>query len=243
MELSGRIALVTGAARRVGRAIATALARRGARVAVHYHGAAEAARELVAELRASGATADAFGADLRDGAALRGLAADVEARLGPVDVLVNNASIFRRTPIDRLGAAEWEEHLAVNLTAPYLLSLHFGRAMRARGGGKIVNLGDARASPPIREYLPYSVSKAALVALTEGLARELAPAVHVNCIAPGPILPPHGASPVDEARILARTPLARFGGPDAVAAAVLYLVESDFVTGTTLVVDGGRRLV
>ncbi len=234
---------MTGAARRVGRAIATALAGRGARVGVHYRGSSDEAQALVAELRGAGAAADAFAADLRDATALRALAADVEARLGPVDVLVNNASVFHATPLDALDEHQWEENLAVNLTAPYLLSIQLGRAMQARGAGKIVNLGDARASRPVRDYLPYRVSKAGLVALTESLARELAPAVQVNCVAPGPILPPRGASAADEARILARTPLGRFGGSEAVAAAVLYLVDSDFVTGTTLVVDGGRSLV
>ena len=243
MELSGRTALVTGAAQRIGRAIATALAGHGARVAVHYHGSADEAQALVAELRRTGAAAEAFAADLRDATALRALAADVEARLGPVAVLVNNASVFHATPLDTLGEREWEESLAVNLTAPYLLSLQLGRAMRRRGAGKIVNLGDARAARPVRDYLPYGVSKVGLVALTEAFARELAPAVQVNCVAPGPILPPRGASPIDEARILAHTPLGRFGGPQAVADAVLHLVASDFVTGTTLVVDGGRSLV
>ena len=243
MELNGRTALVTGAARRVGRAIATCLAARGAHVAVHYGRSDVEAAALVAELRAAGATAEAFDADLTDRGAVLALAERVEARLGPVDVLVNNASVFSATPFDVLGEREWDENLAVNLTAPYLLSLRLGRGMRARGAGKIVNLGDAGATRPYRDHLPYGVSKAGIVALTQGLARALAPSVHVNCVAPGPILPPAGASAAEEARLLARTPLARFGGPDAVAAAVLYLVANDFVTGTTLVVDGGRSLV
>jgi pteridine reductase len=242
MELSGRTALVTGAALRVGRTIALRLAERGARVAVHYGRSAAAATVLVAELRAAGGTAEPFATDLTDAAAVVALAERVTAQLGPVDVLVNNASIYERTPLAGLDASAWDRHLAVNLTAPYLLSLHLGRAMHARGAGKIVSIGDAGTERPYRGYLPYSVSKAAVMALTRGLAMELAPAVQVNCVAPGPILPPSGASPKDEARILARTPLGRFGGPDAVAAAVLYLLDADFVTGTTIVVDGGRSL-
>ncbi|HEY2387194.1 MAG TPA: SDR family oxidoreductase [Candidatus Binatia bacterium] len=242
MELSGRSALVTGAAQRVGRRIATRLAERGARVAVHYGRSAGAASALVAELRARGREAEAFAADLGDPAAVVALAERVTATLGAVDVLVNNASVYERSELATLGADAWQRHLAVNLTAPYLLALHLGRAMAARGAGKIVNIGDAGADPPYRGYLPYAVSKAGLGALTRGLAMELAPAVQVNCVAPGPILPPAGATAEQEARILARTPLGRFGGPDAVASAVLYLVEADFVTGTTLVVDGGRSL-
>jgi NAD(P)-dependent dehydrogenase (short-subunit alcohol dehydrogenase family) len=242
MELSGRTALVTGAAQRVGRTIATRLAERGARVAVHYGRSAAAATALVAELRAAGREAEAFAADLGDAAAVIALAERVSERLGTVDVLVNNASLYERTPLAELDAVAWERHLAVNLTAPYLLALQLGRAMAARGAGKIVNIGDAGADPPYRGYLPYAVSKAGIGALTRGLAKELAPGVQVNCIAPGPILPPAGATAEQEARILARTPLGRFGGPDAVASAVLYLVEADFVTGTTMVVDGGRSL-
>jgi pteridine reductase len=243
MELIGRTALVTGAARRIGRAIARGLATRGARIAVHYGRSAADAAALVDEIRGAGGTAEAFAADLADPGAVLALAARVEAELGPVDVLVNNASVFYATPLDTLGERELDDNLAINLKAPYLLSLRLGRAMRTRGAGKIVNIGDAGATHPYRDYLPYCISKAGVVALTEGMARALAPAVQVNCVAPGPILLPQGASAADEAGILARTPLARFGGPDAVAAAVIYLVENDFVTGTTLVVDGGRSLV
>jgi pteridine reductase len=234
---------VTGAARRVGRVIAARLATQGARVAVHYGRAADDAVTLVAEVRAAGGTAEAFAADLADSAAVAALADRVEARLGPVDVLVNNASVFYPTPLDSLGEHEWDDTLAVNLKAPYLLSLRLGRAMRARGAGKIVNIGDAGVTRPYRDHLPYCVSKAGVVALTQGMARTLAPAVQVNCVAPGPILPPSGASAEEAARIVARTPLGRFGGADAVAAAVLFLIDDDFVTGTTIVVDGGRSLV
>ena len=242
MDLSGRTALVTGAARRIGRAIATALAARGARVAVHYGRSAADAERLVAEVRAAGGVAETFAADLADAGAVLALADQATARLGPVDVLVNNASVFYPTPLADLGEREWDDNLDVNLKAPYLLSLHLGRAMRERGAGKIVNIGDAGAERPYRDYLPYCVSKAALATLTRGLAKMLAPAVQVNCVAPGPILPPAAASPEEQARIMRRTPLGRFGGPEEIVGAVLYLLASDFVTGTTIAVDGGRSL-
>jgi pteridine reductase len=243
MNLAGRTALVTGAARRLGRAIAEDLATRGARVAVHYRSSADEAAEVVAGIRARGGTAEHFAADLANPATVGPLAAAVGARLGPVDILVNNASVFYRTPIDTLGETDWDEMMTVNLKVPYLLSLTLGRAMRARGAGKIVNLTDIAAERPYAEYLPYSVSKAGLAALTRGLARALAPAVQVNSVAPGPVLEPIDGTPAAVAAIVRRTPLGRFGAAADVAAAVRFLIEgSDFVTGTTVVVDGGRGL-
>ena len=243
MNLAGRTVLVTGAARRLGRAIAEDLASRGARLAVHYRSSAAEAEEVIAGIRARGGFAEGFAADLADPAAAERLAAAVVERLGPVDVLVNNASVFYRTPVETLGAAEWDAVLTVNLRAPYLLAVTLGRAMRARGAGKIVNLADIAADRPHPGYLPYNVSKAGIVALTRSLARELAPEVQVNCVAPGPVLQAIDANPETTAAVLKRTPLGRLGSAADVAAAVRFLLEaSDFVTGTTVVVDGGRAL-
>jgi NAD(P)-dependent dehydrogenase (short-subunit alcohol dehydrogenase family) len=243
MNLRGRTALVTGAARRLGRAIAEDLAAAGARVAVHHHTSTTDAETVVAGIRARGGTAERFAADLGDPAAIAPLVAAVVERLGPVDVLVNNASVFYRTPIDTVGEAEWDAVMTVNLKAPYLLSLAVGRGMRARGEGKIVNLADVAVDRPHPGYLPYNVSKAGIVALTRSLARELAPAVQVNCIAPGPVLEAIDGTPETTAAVLRRTPLGRLGSAADVAAAVRFLLEgSDFVTGTTVVVDGGRAL-
>jgi NAD(P)-dependent dehydrogenase (short-subunit alcohol dehydrogenase family) len=243
MNCAGRTVLVTGAARRLGRAIAEDLAGRGARVAVHYRTSTAEAEAVVAGIRTRGGIAESFAADLGEAGAPEDLAHAVVAGLGPVDILVNNASVFFRTPIETLGEGEWDRVMTVNLKAPYLLSLTLGRAMRTRGAGKIVNLADIAAERPYQDYLPYSVSKAGIVALTRGLARELAPAVQVNCVAPGPVLEPIDATPESNAAILGRTPLGRFGSAADVAAAVRFLIEgSDFVTGTTVVVDGGRAL-
>jgi NAD(P)-dependent dehydrogenase (short-subunit alcohol dehydrogenase family) len=243
MNLAGRTALVTGAARRLGRAIAEDLAAAGARIAVHYRHSAAEAEAVVDGIRRRGGTAEGFAADLADPTAVEGLAATVVERLGPIDVLVNNASVYVRTPIDRVGAAEWDEVMNVNLKAPFLLALGLGRGMQARGAGKIVNLADIAADRPDPDYLPYGISKAGIVALTRGLAAALAPQVQVNCVAPGPVLEPIDASPATTAAILRRTPLGRFGAAADVAAAVRFLITgSDFVTGTTVVVDGGRAL-
>jgi pteridine reductase len=234
---------VTGAARRLGRAIAEDLASRGARLAIHYRSSTAEADEVVAGIRARGGTAEAFAADLADPAAPERLTAAVEKRLGPVDVLVNNASVFYRTPVETLGAAEWDTVMTVNLRAPYLLAVTLGRAMRARGAGKIVSLADVAAERPHPGYLPYNVSKAGIVALTRSLARELAPEVQVNCVAPGPVLEAIDATAESTAAVLKRTPLGRLGSAADIAAAVRFLLEgSDFVTGTTVVVDGGRAL-
>ena len=243
MNVTGRLVLVTGAGRRIGRAIAERLALRGAKVAVHYHTSEAEAEAVVAAIRSRGGEAERFAADLADSAQIARLADTVSARLGPIDVLVNNAAVFYRTPFAELGEQAWDENIAVNLKAPYLLALRLGRVMQARGAGKIINIGDGGAVQPYRDHLPYCVSKAALVALTEGLAKALAPAVQVNCVAPGPILPALDAREEEQAAIVRRTLLKRFGSPDDIAAAVLFLIEgSDYVTGTTLVVDGGRAL-
>ncbi len=242
MIVTGRVALVTGAGRRIGRAIAEALAARGARVAVHYRTSRTEAEDVVAAIRAQGGEAESFAADLADPAQVVSLADTVSARMGAVDVLVNNASIFSRTPLTDLGEPAWDQHMAVNLKAPYLLGLRLGLAMQARGAGKIVNIGDGGAVPS-RDYLAYAVSKAGLVALTEGLAKVLAPAVQVNCVAPGPILPAAGSSAEEQAAMVRRTLAQRFGAPADIAAAVVFLIEgTDFTTGTTIVVDGGRAL-
>ena len=242
MNLDGRVALVTGSARRVGRGIVEALAARGARVAVHYARSADEARGVVDGIRSRGGSAESFAADLGTIPEVQSLAQEVTRRLGPVDVLVNNASVFYRTPIEDLGITAWHDNLAVNLTAPYVLAIELGRAMRARGAGKIVNIGDSDAARPYRDYIPYAVSKAGIESLTRGLAKALAPEVQVNCVAPGPILMPAAASDDERTRILARTPLKRFGDPADIAAAVVFLVENDFITGATIAVDGGRAI-
>jgi NAD(P)-dependent dehydrogenase (short-subunit alcohol dehydrogenase family) len=241
MELRGRWALVTGGAKRIGRVTAHELASRGANVAIHYHSSKSEADATVASLRALGVQADALHADLADAGQVRRLADEAEARTGGVALLVNNASNYLRSKFDALTDAIWDASLDVNLKAPFLLSWTIGRAMRARGEGCIVNLADWAGERPYRDYLPYCVSKAGIVALTKALARELAPTVRVNAVAPGPVLPPDDFGPDELAKIARATPLGRFGTPEDVARAIRFLAEeASFSTGSILHVDGGR---
>jgi NAD(P)-dependent dehydrogenase (short-subunit alcohol dehydrogenase family) len=239
MELNGARALVTGAAVRVGREIALELARAGASVSLHYRSSEEAARETAAAIRALGVDCELVRGDLADAGETERVA---EAALD-ADVLVNSASVFPRTPLPDADAATFDGILAVNLRAPFLLARRIGLAMKERGRGAIVNVADWAAKRPYEGYLPYCISKAGLVAATEGLARALAPEVRVNTVAPGPVLWPEGLSDAAKETVLSKTPLGRPGTPGDVARAVRFLVEgSDFVTGAFLTVDGGRLI-
>ena len=243
MELRGRWALVTGAAKRVGRAIALELAGRGANVVIHYHTSAEAAAETVGELEALGVRAVALRADLGRTVEVDTLAREAEARSGGLAVLVNNASNYLRVPFDRLTEEVWDASLDTNLKAPFVLSWHIGRAMKARGAGRIINLADWAGERPYREYLPYCVSKAGIVCLTRALAKELAPEVTVNAVAPGPVMPPDDFDEAERRGITRATPLGRFGSPQDVARCVRFLAEeASFTTGSTYHVDGGRLI-
>lgn len=242
-DLAGQWALVTGAGRRVGRSIALALAQRGADILVHCNRSEDSARAVADEVRVLGRDAEVIRAELGDAEAVRGLAVAALARAGTVGILVNNASNYLRVAFDALDADVWDRSLDVNLKAPYLLSVALGREMRQRGRGCIVNVVDWAAERPYRNYLPYCVSKAGLVCLTKALARELAPQVRVNAVAPGPVLPPADMSSDELAAVVRATPLERIGRPEDVAAGVVFLVaDAPFSTGTVLHVDGGRAI-
>ncbi len=238
MELDGRRALVTGGARRIGRALCLALAERGVRVAVHYRRSETEARELVAACPGSVAVQG----DLREPDARERILETTWDQLGGLDILVNNAASWVRRPAATVDLLGWEEDLALNLTAPFFLARDGALRMQATGGGVIVNLTDWAIARPRPEYLPYYVAKAGLAAATAGLAREFAPKIRVNAIAPGPILPPDEAAPDLEQRVRSVTPMNRFGGTESVVSALLFLIGNDFVTGETVTIDGGRHL-
>jgi len=229
---------VTGGARRVGRAICLALARKGVRVAIHCRSSEAEARDLAEQCPGS----VILRADLADPAERARLVPQAAERLGRLDFLVNNASIYEQTPLAEIDEPHWERALAVNLTAPFFLARDAGLRMRAAGSGAIVNVTDWATGRPYADRLPYFAAKAGLEAVTRGLARALAPEVRVNAVAPGPILLPEGAPEELAGAVLRATPLGRLGGPEAVADAVLFLLGHDFVTGETVRVDGGRSL-
>lgn len=241
MELRGRVALVTGAGRRVGRAIATALGGRQMHVAVHYNGSAEGARETAADIERGGGKATVFQADLSQPDAPARLVDDVARTLGSLDVLVNSAAIMERTPLDSVTPAQWDAMFALNSRAPFFAALAARAHMAARGGA-IVNIADLAALETWPAYVPHGLSKGVVIDMTRALARQLAPEVRVNAIAPGVIVLPEGWQAEVGERLRLTTPLKRLGSVNDVVGAVIYLLEADYVTGETIVVDGGRHV-
>lgn len=245
MELTDRVALITGG-RRIGSVVATELARRGAHISIVYRSSRTEAEETAAALRALSRRALVMQADLQQPDDCRRVVADTVLEFGRVDVLVNMASVYRPKAIDQLTVEDWDTQLQVDLRAAWLCSHAALAHMRRQGGGRIINFSDwvARSGRPrYPGYLPYYVAKAGVIALTEGLALELAAdQILVNAIAPGPIVAPAGTSAEESAAVERATPLGRWGGEMEIAKTVLALVESDFITGETIRVDGGRHV-
>jgi len=243
-ELEGRTALVTGAARRIGAAIARRLHAAGASVVLHYRGAEAEAAALEAELNAARpSSALKVKADLLAPIAPKALVGATLDRFGGLDVLVNNASTFYPTALGAIEAGHWEELMGSNLRAPLFISQEAAPALGKRGGC-IVNIADIHAERPLKGYAVYSIAKAGLVAMTRALALELGPAVRVNAVAPGAIVWPDDGqfAPPERGRVVATTPLARLGSPGEIAQAVHFLATAPFVTGQVLAVDGGRSV-
>jgi pteridine reductase len=243
MELKGRVALVTGAARRIGHAVAVRLAQAGCDLAIHYRRSESAAAETATACRSHDVAAEAFQADLSDPAAARRLVNAVLTRFGRLDVLVNNASVFEPMSMNEFDVDAWERVLRVNLTAPIVL-VHAAREALRRAGGRVVNICDAAIARPWPDHLAYMASKGGLDTLTKALARALAPDVNVVGIAPGVAAWPERYSQELRDRLTARIPLKRAGTPADVAAAVHFVLsEGDYLTGVVLPVDGGRSVV
>lgn len=235
-----RVALVTGAGRRIGAAMARALGTRGYTVAVHYNSSAAEAEAVAAEIESAGGKARTYAADLLDAHAARTLVNTVADAFGRLDLLVNSAASMMRTPHGEVRVDEWDEIFALNLRAPFFAAQ--AAAARMSEGGVIVNMADLAAFESWPAYVPHGIAKAGVVALTRSLARTLAPGIRVNAIAPGVVLLPEGWDEASSARLAATTPLRRHGSPDDVVKALFYLLDADFVTGEVLLVDGGRRI-
>ena len=242
MELRGRVALVTGAGRRLGRAIAAALAGRGLRVALHHHTSANGAAEVRDEVREAGGDAECFAADLRDADAARALPGRVFERFGRLDVLVNSAAVMHRLRLEETTPEQWDDILNLNLRAVFFCTQGAASALR-EAKGSVINLADVGGLEPWPGFAAHSVSKAGVVMLTRVLALDLAPEVRVNTIAPGAVLVPDTYDQAARDALVRSTPLRRLGTPGDVTAAVLYLLEhGDYITGTVLTVDGGRAV-
>ncbi len=235
-------ALVTGSAQRLGRTIALALAQAGHPVALHCRRSQAEARALAADIEATGGRAAVLAADLADETATAGLIAQATTALGPVGVLVNNASTFQRDEWDTAGRASWDAHLEPNLRAPFVLIQAFAKALPSGVAGNVINLLDQRVWSLTPHFVSYTVSKAALWALTQSLALALAPRIRVNAIGPGPALPSPRQSAEQFAQQCAATPLGRGTSPDEVARAVLALLALPSVTGQMIALDGGQHL-
>lgn len=241
MELRGRVALVTGAGRRVGRALAVGLGTQAMHVVVHYNASDDGAQETVRRVTAAGGTAIAVRADLTSPAAPAKLIADVIRALGTLDVLVNSSAVMERTPIGQVTPEQWDSMMALNLRAPFLLAQAAAPHLAAVNGA-IINIADLAAFETWPAYIPHGISKAGIVYMTRALARTLAPRIRVNAIAPGAVLLPDEWREEDAAKLRESTPLGRLGSPEDVVQAMLYLLQADYVTGETIIVDGGRHV-
>jgi len=243
--LQGKIVLITGGAKRVGAAICRRLHAAGASLMLHYRASAGEARLLQAELNHDRPNSVALiQADLLDLAKLPKLVEQTLQTYGRLDALVNNASSFYPTPVGDISAEAWDDLVGTNLRAPLFIAQAAAAPLR-KSQGAIVNIADIHADRPLKNYVVYSIAKAGLIGLTRSLARELAPDVRVNAIAPGPILWPEDPSfdELSRQRIISHTPLKREGTPEDIAKAVQFLLaDASYVTGETLNVDGGRHM-
>jgi len=245
MEIDGRVVLITGG-KRIGAVVAEELARRGADVALSYARSRTEAEEAAVRVRALGRRAAVVAADLSQPAGCERLVADVVGSLGRLDVLVNMASVYVHRDFDELTADWWDAVVNVDLRAAFLCARAAVPHLRARGGGRIINFSDwiaASGRPRYKGFLPYYVAKAGVIGLTEALALELADQnILVNAVAPGPILAPPETTDEEFRAVEQATPLGRWGGELEIAKAILGLIQSDFMTGETIRIDGGRHV-
>ena len=244
MDLNGKVALVTGAAIRVGRTIAHSLAERGADVAIHYGRSEKEAHDTVDELKARGVSATSIQANLADPQDIDKLFEHVEGMHGRIDILVNSASAFQRSDVLELTLDDWNYTMDVNLRAPFLLSQRAARLIQAQGSkGVIINIADAAGVTPWMAYPQHSVSKAGLIMLTRVMAKALGPSIRVNAVIPGPVLKPPQMTDDRWAELGDILPMGRPGAAENVAHAVLSLIENDFATGSIFTIDGGDSLM
>ncbi len=241
MEIKNKAILITGAGRRIGRALAVALAAKGAKIGIHYNRSKADAESLAKEIERANGQATLIAGDISNTEDCARIIEDAVKGMGGLQALINNASVFFKTPLFQTTEKEWDQLVDTNLKGPFFCSQAAAKVLP--DNGKIINIADWAAFRPYTDYLPYCISKAGLIAMTEGLARTLAPKITVNAIALGAMILPEGSDDTERVNIIKKTPLKRIGSPDDVVNAVLYLLErGDFITGSTLVVDGGQRV-
>ncbi len=241
MNPQGKTALVTGGAVRVGKAITLALARAGANVVINYHSSAEAAEATAVTAQSCNVGALPIQANIGDAEQVAAMVAAAQAEFGSVDILVNSASLWRPTPFPTDDLDDWHRVTNILINGAFYCANAVAPLMLERGAGAIVNIIDLAAYEPWPDFMAHCVGKAALLAMSRQLALELAPAVRVNAVAPGPVLPPPDYSEAKIAQTAAKTLLNRWGRPEDIADAVLFFVKADYVTGEALAVDGGQR--
>jgi len=246
MHLTNGVAIITGG-KRIGRVVASELAARGMDLVLSYRGSKDEALATVADVEARGRKATTIVADVAKAADCEAIVAHAAQTFGRVDVLINMASIYMPVAFDALTDLDWQRNLDINLKAAFLCAKAAVPHMRRQGGGRIINFADwlaASGRPQYTGFVPYYVAKAGVIALTEALALELAPDhILVNAIAPGPIVAPPDLTEEERQTVAQRTPLGRWGGELEIAKAVLTFIESEFITGETLRVDGGRHVL
>lgn len=248
MELKGKTALITGAAKRIGREISLTLAREGVTIIIHYSQSKVEALQLKKEIEAEGGKAHTIKENFlsKRGSLetiVRKFTQAVYAKVSEIDILVNNASIFYPTPLEKAGEKDLNDFLDLHIKAPFFLSQEIGLGMVKQGAGKIINMVDWTALKPNPKFIPYAISKAGLVACTQGLARALAPAVQVLSLAPGPILPAEGSTKEEQEAVIQQTLLKRFGDPKDIANTVRFFCkDTDYITGAFIPVEGGAML-
>lgn len=241
IDFKDKIALVTGAAHRVGKAVALELAKRGCHLMVHYNGSADAAAQTVAEIRQMGRRAESFRADMSQAEAIDALFAEITRMFGKLDILVNSASVFDSGKLPEISLEDWNRSLTVNLTAPFLCTQHAVKLMP--DGGAIVNISDLGGLQGDPAYAQHSVSKAGLLMLTRLAARSLGPKIRVNAVVPGMVLAPPGFDAGKWQAMAKKLPVQHDGSAEDVARAIAYLASEEFLTGTVLTVDGGEHLI
>lgn len=243
MDLKNKIVLITGGAVLIGRAISLELSKAGATIFCQYYSSSEVAQSLKTEIEKSGGNIHIFQSDLSKKDGIKQTIDEVIRVFGRVDILVNNAALFFKTPLGKVSEKDWDTLHNLNLKSPFFLAQAVSQYMLKQKSGKIINIADAGAETPFPAYLPYSISKAGIINMTKGLAKALAPNIQVNCISPGPVLFPDNYSEEERKFSIEQTLLKREGSAEDIAKTVRFLLEgSDYITGAVIPVDGGRQV-